>query len=80
MAGVPVVPIYIKGSFKMSHRPFFWGSLEARIGDPIPLSEIQSVPDDKDGYRALSRRIMEHICALSDDAEHDLATALQTEA
>ena len=76
LAGVPVVPIYIKGSFKMSHRPFFWGSLEARIGDPITASEVLSFSDDKDGYRALSRRIMEHICALSDNPEVDLADAL----
>jgi hypothetical protein len=60
----------------MSHRPFFWGSLEARVGDPIPPSEIQSFSDDKDGYRALSRRIMEHICALSDDPEESLREAL----
>lgn len=79
LAGVPVVPIYIKGSFKMSHRPFFWGSLEARIGDPITASDVLSFSDDKDGYRALSRRIMENICALSDDPKRDLATALQIE-
>lgn len=70
-AGVPIVPVYIKGSFRMSRRPFHWRSLEARIGDPIPLSIILSFPDDKDGYRALSRRIVEHICALSDDPEKD---------
>ena len=79
MAGVPVVPVYIKGSFKMSHRPFFWGGLEARIGDPIPAPEIASFPDNKDGYRALSRRIMEHICALSDTPDDDIATALGSE-
>lgn len=79
LAGVPVVPIYIKGSFKMSHRPFLWGSLEARIGDPITTFEVLSFPDDKDGYRALSRRIMENICALSDDPERDVATALPSE-
>jgi 1-acyl-sn-glycerol-3-phosphate acyltransferase len=76
LAGVPVVPIYIKGSFKMSHRPFFWGSLEARVGDPIPASTILSYSDDKDGYRALSRHIMEHICALSDDPLRDLRSSL----
>lgn len=66
MAGVPVVPIYIKGSFKMSRRPFFWGSLEARIGDPIPTSTILSFSNEKDGYRALSKYIMDSISALSD--------------
>lgn len=78
LSGVPVVPVYIRGSFKMSHRPFFWGSLEARIGDPITASEVLSFSDDKDGYRALSRRIMEHICALSDNPEHDRSTALMS--
>jgi 1-acyl-sn-glycerol-3-phosphate acyltransferase len=79
LAGVPVVPIYIKSSFKMSHRPFFWGRLEARIGDPILASEILSFSDDKDGYRALSRRIMEHICALSDNPGRDRKTSLKSE-
>ena len=79
LAGVPVVPIYINGSFEMSYRPFFWGRLEARIGDPILASEILSFPDDKDGYRALSRRIMEHICTLSDDPERDRKTSLKPE-
>ncbi len=78
LAGVPVVPIYIKGSFKMSHRPFFWGSLEARIGDPIPASAILSFPDEKDGYRALSKYIMGSISALSDNSEWEIQDAIDS--
>ncbi|HWO57393.1 MAG TPA: lysophospholipid acyltransferase family protein [bacterium] len=79
LAAVPVVPVYISGSHKLARRLFHWGRLRVRIGDPIPVSEVLSFADDKDGYRRLSRRIMERICALSDDPEHDRATALAAE-
>jgi 1-acyl-sn-glycerol-3-phosphate acyltransferase len=76
---VPILPVYITGSFRMGRRPFAWRRVQVRLGTPIPREEIERFPDDKDGYRALSRRIIEAICALSDDPKRDLATALAEE-
>ncbi|MBI5867589.1 MAG: 1-acyl-sn-glycerol-3-phosphate acyltransferase [candidate division Zixibacteria bacterium] len=66
-AGVPVVPAYIVGSFGVGRQPFLWGRLAIRIGPTIRVEEIAAFPDDKQGYRDLTDRIMRAICDLSDD-------------
>jgi 1-acyl-sn-glycerol-3-phosphate acyltransferase len=66
-AAVPVVPACIDGSFHIGRRPFRWGRLRMRIGTVIEPAEITSFSDDKQGYRALTDRIMRAICDLSDD-------------
>ena len=75
MSGAPVVPVYIHGSLGIAKRPFLWGRLGMRAGPAITIEEIRSFADDKDGYRALSRLIMQRICALSDNPRADLTDA-----
>jgi len=65
--GVPVVPAHIDGSFRIGGRPFRWGRLRMRLGPVIGTAEVTAFPDDKQGYRALSDRIMHAICDLSGD-------------
>lgn len=66
-AGVPVVPAYIEDSFGIGRRPFRWGRLRMKIGPVFEREEIAAFPDDKQGYRDLSDRIMRAICDLSED-------------
>lgn len=73
---IPVVPVYISGNFRMGRAPFRWGRLRMRVGAPISVEEIRSLGDDKEGYRALSRLMMERICDLSDAPSRDRAAAL----
>ncbi|HUU45560.1 MAG TPA: lysophospholipid acyltransferase family protein [Acidobacteriota bacterium] len=74
-AAVPVVPAYIFGSFRIGRAPFCWGRLRMRAGPPITVEEIQGFGDNKEGYRALSRHILERICDLGDDPARDRAAA-----
>jgi 1-acyl-sn-glycerol-3-phosphate acyltransferase len=66
-AGVAVVPAHIDGSFGVGHHPFRWGRLRIRLGPVIEIADLAAFPDDKQGYRDLSDRIMRAICDLSDD-------------
>jgi 1-acyl-sn-glycerol-3-phosphate acyltransferase len=75
-AGVAVVPVFIFGSFGIGRAPFRWGRLGLRAGPPITVEEIRAFGDHKEGYRALSRHILERICDLSDDPARDRAAAL----
>ncbi|MEW5702726.1 MAG: lysophospholipid acyltransferase family protein [Candidatus Zixiibacteriota bacterium] len=80
IAGLPIVPAYIEGNRRLSLAVFRWRRLTIRTGEPIPAEEVLAFPDDKDGYRALSRLIMQRICALSDDSARDLADAFPSDA
>lgn len=75
LAAVPVIPVYITGSFHLGRAPFHWGRLAVKVGEPMSAPEVLSYADDKSGYRALSHRIMRRICDLSDDPDRDWASS-----
>ena len=75
LASLPVVPVHIRGNYRLGRAVFRWRRVIVRAGAPIPASDVIAFSDDKEGYRALSRLIMERICALSDDPARDLADA-----
>lgn len=60
-ARVPIVPTYLYRTNRLL------GALAARrrvkvvFGEPITTGDIDRFPDDKDGYRSLAERVMEHI-------------------
>jgi len=76
--GVPVVPAYVVKTSGMHQAPFRWGRVCVRFGTPISAGEVSGFSDDKAGYRALSRLIMERICLLSDDPDRDRRDALES--
>ena len=65
-AKVPIVPVFIGGTFHLSRILFHWGRLTVRFGAPITPQEIAAHPDTKDGYRAISWLVMQRICNLGD--------------
>ena len=68
-AGVPVVPAYLDGTFRLKRVLFRYGRLNIRFGKPITPEELASYPDSKDGYRDISWLILRRICDLGDDPE-----------
>lgn len=74
-AGVPLVPAYIDGTFRLKRILFRWGRLTVRLGAPISPDEIAAHPDNKEGYRAISWLVMRRICDLGDDPERLWAEA-----
>lgn len=71
----PIVPAYISGADPVRRSLFRWGRMRMTFGAPITLAEINSFPDQGDGYRDLSRLIMRRICDLAPDPERAWAEA-----
>ena len=68
-AGVPVVPAVIVGTRGIFRNSLRWRRVTMTLGTPITPDEIASFPDDKQGYRELSWRILRRICDLTGDPE-----------
>lgn len=69
LAVVPIVPIYIQNSQEF-HKLFLTGRrLTIRYGKPISREWVKSVPDDKDGFRAIAGKVMERIAKLKLETE-----------
>lgn len=70
--GVPVLPMYIDGTQRplpellTRRRP-----LLGRIGQMITAQTVRGFPDNKDGYLALSRHVMDRIARLRDGGAED---------
>lgn len=66
-ARVPVIPAYIGGTFGAfpKHRSFPRpGRLTVRFGPPVPLEDLYALPEEKETYRRIAERVMEHVAAL----------------
>jgi len=68
-AMVPVVPAYVSGSDDL--KKCFWGKkrLNVIFGPEISTDKISEFGDDKDGYRQLSKEIMNRIKDLKSELE-----------
>jgi 1-acyl-sn-glycerol-3-phosphate acyltransferase len=65
--GVPVLPMYIDGTQRPLPELLLRRTpLVGRIGRPITAREVGRFPDDRDGYQALSRLVMDRIALLRD--------------
>jgi 1-acyl-sn-glycerol-3-phosphate acyltransferase len=66
---VPVVPVYVGGTFaawpkgRAFPRPV---GLSVTFGPPVPLEDLYALPREKETYRRITARVMEHIRALRD--------------
>jgi 1-acyl-sn-glycerol-3-phosphate acyltransferase len=67
MSRVPVIPVYIEGTFqswpkgRRFPRPH---RLSAHIGRQIPMEDLYALPEEKETYRLIVERVMEHIASL----------------
>jgi 1-acyl-sn-glycerol-3-phosphate acyltransferase len=68
-AGVPIVPAYLHRSDRLLRALFARKHVRAYYGTPITPAEQERFPDTKEGYRALSGYVMEHIERLKVVAE-----------
>lgn len=60
-AKVPVVPVYVSGTDKLSACFFGKETLNLFIGSPVTVDKIKNYTDDKNGYRELADEIMNRI-------------------
>ncbi len=70
-AGVPVMPIYVDGSFEAMPRGKSWPrrtKVRVYYGKPFDPAEILATGDRKDRYERLAAEIMRRIAELRDDA------------
>jgi 1-acyl-sn-glycerol-3-phosphate acyltransferase len=73
LSRAPVIPVYIEGTFKAwpkgrkFPRP---GRISAHIGPKVPLDDLYALPEEKDTYRLIVERVMEHIAALRPSNHH----------
>ncbi|PKO19352.1 1-acyl-sn-glycerol-3-phosphate acyltransferase [candidate division BRC1 bacterium HGW-BRC1-1] len=70
-AGVPVMPIYVDGSFEAMPRGKSWPrrtKVRVYYGKPFDTAEILAAGDRKDRYERLAAEIMRRIAELRDDA------------
>jgi 1-acyl-sn-glycerol-3-phosphate acyltransferase len=66
-ARVPVIPVYIDGTFKTfpKHKSFPRpGRIHAHIGLPVDLDDLYALPEEKNTYRLIAERVMERVTAL----------------
>lgn len=66
-AGVPIVPIYIHGTFEAwpkGAKRLHLAKITVYIDVPISLEELNAFPDDKDGYQGIADLVMARINAL----------------
>ncbi len=69
LALVPIVPTYIRNS-KGFYKVIFTGRrLVVSFGEPISKEWIESVSDDKEGYRAIAGEVMRRIAVLKEKIE-----------
>jgi 1-acyl-sn-glycerol-3-phosphate acyltransferase len=69
-ARVPVIPAYIRGTYESFPKGRSFpksGPLSVHFGDPVPLDDLYAMPEEKETYRLIVGRIMEHIAALKPD-------------
>jgi len=58
---VPIVPAYIENSRGFLTLVFKLKRLKVRFGEPLTTDWVASFPDDKEGYRAIARELMDRI-------------------
>lgn len=58
---VPIVPAYIENSRGFARLVFSRKRLRVTFGEPIFPQWIESIPDNADGYRAISEEVMRRI-------------------
>ena len=66
-AAVPVVPVYVDGTFKAYPRGAKWirpSKVRVYFGTPIQPQELLAFGADRDGYERIGRMVMERIAAL----------------
>jgi 1-acyl-sn-glycerol-3-phosphate acyltransferase len=64
MSRVTVVPVYIEGTHQLWPKGRHFpkpGRVSAHIGAPVPLDDLYALPEEKDTYRLIVERVMEHI-------------------
>lgn len=74
-AGVPVVPVYIDGSFRACPKGSIWVKpVKVRVyyGPPIQPAELLKYGTTKDAYQAIAELVMSRIAALN--PEHSAVT------
>lgn len=67
-AMVPIVPTYIQNSKRFLRLPFIGKRLIVSFGKPLSKEWLSKTPDDKEGYRAIVREVMERIRFLKEES------------
>jgi 1-acyl-sn-glycerol-3-phosphate acyltransferase len=63
-ARVPVLPVYLQGTYEAWSRHAQWpsrGRLKVVFGLPISLEDLYALPDEKETYRLIAERVMDRI-------------------
>lgn len=76
-ASVPIVPVHIKGTFESFSRHMKKPKchpVSIVFGDPISVEEINTYPDDKDGYKSLADEVMRRVALLAQERDKAVNT------
>lgn len=72
-ARVPVVPVYVKGSFKAFPRGARWirpRKIIVYYGSPLNPEDWAELAESKEGYERIAGLVIERIAALEQEAQH----------